>query len=87
MTSTILLEQEAKPTRAARRRVIAASGVVALGASMLLSVPCLAGTTTTRITATTTMVSALCVQPTSVGWLCKEIIKIFRLRRSAGPTL
>ena len=34
-----------------------------------------------------TMVSVLCVQPTSVDWLCKEIIKIFRLRGSAGPAL
>ena len=31
------------------------------------------------------MVSVLCVQPAGAGWLCKEIIKIFRLRRSAGP--
>ena len=54
---------------------------------MLPTVPCLTGTTTTRTTATTTTVSVLCVQPTSVGWLCKEIIKIFRLRGSAGPAL
>ena len=43
------------------------------------------GTTTLRRTGTTTWASALFAQPTSVGWLCKEIIKIFRFRGSAGP--
>ena len=61
--------------------------MAALGTTMLPNVPCLIGTTTTRTTATTTTVSVLCVQPTSVGWLCKEIIKIFRFRGSAGPAL
>ncbi|MCI7081233.1 MAG: hypothetical protein SPE87_00820, partial [Treponema porcinum] len=30
------------------------------------------------------LVSVLCVQPTSIGRLCKEIIEIFRLRRECG---
>ena len=45
------------------------------------------GTTTLRRTGTTTWASALFAPPTSVGWLCKEIIKIFRLCGSAGPAL
>lgn len=41
--------------------------------------------TAPRRAGSTTWASALCAQPTSVGWLCKEIIKIFRLRGRAGP--
>ena len=44
------------------------------------------GTTTLRRTGTTTTVSVLFAQPTSVGWLCKEIIKIFRITRKCGSS-
>ena len=67
-----------------RLLVLAALFVAVLGTTVLLAVPCLIGITATRTTVSTSMVSVLCVQPTSVGWLCKEIIKIFRLRGSAG---
>ena len=70
-----------------RLLVLTAYNAAALGTTMLPTVPCLTGTTTTRTTATTTTVSVLCVQPAGAGWLCKEIIKIFRLRGSAGPAL
>ena len=70
-----------------RLLVLAALFVAVLGTTVLLAVPCLIGITATRTTVSTSMVSVLCVQPTSVGWLCKEIIKIFRLRGSAGPAL
>ena len=69
------------------RLVLTEFNAAAVGITTAITARLLIGTTTTRITATTTMVSVLCVQPTSVGWLCKEIIKIFRLRGSAGPAL
>ena len=63
--------------------------MAALGSTMLPTVPCLIGPgpATPRAAATAASVSVLCVQPTSVGWLCKEIIKIFRFRGSTGPVL
>lgn len=70
-----------------RLLVLTACDAAALGAAALPTVPCLARATPARTTATTAVVSVLCVQPTSVGWLCKEIIKIFRFRGSAGPAL
>ena len=57
-------------------------GIAAIAAARFLT-----GSGAAQAAATTAAVSVLCVQPTSVGWLCKEIIKIFRLRGSAGPAL
>ena len=54
------------------------------GVAAMASAGFLTGATATRATATAVAVSVLCVQPTSVGWLCKEIIKIFRFRGSAS---
>ena len=54
-------------------------GIAAIAAARFLT-----GSGAAQAAATTAAVSVLCVQPTSVGWLCKEIIKIFRLRGSAG---
>ena len=45
------------------------------------------GTAALRRSGTAEWASALFAQQTSVGWLCKEIIKIFRFRGSVGPAL
>ena len=71
----------------ARRRVLTVSGGVVLGTAAPTSRLFATGTTTLRRAGTASWASALFAQPTSVGWLCKEIIKIFRLRRSAGSAL
>ena len=69
----------------ARRRVLAVSFGMVLGAATPTSRLFAAGTTALRRPGAASWASALFAQPTSVGWLCKEIIKIFRLRGSAGP--
>lgn len=71
----------------ARLPGLTASNAAALGAAMLLTVPCLAGSTAARTTGAVAWASVLCVQPTSVGWLCWGIIRIFRLCGGAGPVL
>ena len=83
-TVTVLLNKKAKPTQSARRRVLTASFVVAPGTTAPSTRLSASGDSTFRTYAPPTLVSVLFVQPTSVSWLCKEIIKIFRLWRKCG---
>ena len=69
------------------RLVLNELNAAAVGITTAIAAGLIIGASATRISATTSMVSELCVQPTSVGWLFKEIIKGFRLRRSADPAL
>ena len=69
------------------RRAITVFNAVVLGTTTPAARLFAAGAVALRRPGTTALASALFAQPTSVGWLCKEIIKIFRLRGSAGPAL
>ena len=51
------------------RRALTGSPAGAVGATTLTPVRCLTAATTAPATATTTLVSGWCVQPTKVGWL------------------
>ena len=65
--------------------VLPASRVVAPGSPSPTKRLSAARATVPRRIGTASWASALFAQPTSVGWLCKETIKIFRLRGRAGP--
>ena len=65
--------------------ILPASRVVATGSPSPAARLSATGAPVPRRMATPSWASVLFAQPTSVGWLCKETIKIFRLRGRAGP--